>query len=125
MSRPTDERSLPADERRRPAEERRGMDAKALARARGDALRVRTRRIRRSVAGLTVTLFVLVFGIVYVQLASGHDPALVARKTSSTAEAGTREATGATEATGSTEASSASGAGEEASSPSAVTTSQS
>jgi hypothetical protein len=50
--------------------------ARALARERREAIRERTRRIRRSVAGLTVTAFAVVFLIVYVQLASGHDPAL-------------------------------------------------
>jgi hypothetical protein len=54
------------------------MDARALASSRREALRRRTRRIRRSVAALAVTLFGLVFAIVYVQLASGHDPGLAA-----------------------------------------------
>lgn len=132
----------------RPADESRPMEAKALARARSEALRVRTRRIRRSVAGLAVTLFVLVFAVVYVQLASGHDPALVAnaRRRAASAQgtsAATRtssssgaaeaasggEATGTTESTTDSEATtsgeSSSSSGEESSSPSAVTTSQS
>jgi hypothetical protein len=127
------------------------MDARALTRTRRDALRARTRRIRHAVAGVTATLFVLVFAVVYVQLASGHDPALVANarkhatgvhsessaaKGSSTATgaAGTAEATDTTEATGATEATSTgptestdstgSSSGEE-SSATAVTTSQS
>ena len=54
------------------------LDALALARSRREAMRRRARRIRRSVAGLAVTLFGVAFLIVYVQLASGHDPALVA-----------------------------------------------
>ncbi len=54
------------------------MDARALASSRREALGRRTRRIRRSVAGLAVTMFALVFAIVYVQLASGNDPALSA-----------------------------------------------
>src|ERR1700677_4577303 len=33
---------------------------------------------RHAVAGVTATLFVLVFAVVYAQLATGHDPALVA-----------------------------------------------
>jgi hypothetical protein len=123
------------------------MDARALARARRDALRARTRRIRHAVAGVAATLFVLVFAVVYVQLASGHDPALVANarkhatavhsessaatKGSSTAtgSAGTIEATGTAESTGATEAADATEATEsssgEESSASAVTTSQS
>jgi uncharacterized membrane protein YgcG len=54
------------------------LDARTLARRHRDALRRRTRRIRRSVAGLALALFAAAFLIVYVQLASGHDPALVA-----------------------------------------------
>lgn len=56
------------------------MEAATLARSRREAMRARTRRIRRSVAGLAVTLFVVVFAIVLVQLASGHDPALLAAR---------------------------------------------
>jgi hypothetical protein len=41
-------------------------------------MRRRTRRIRRSVAAFSATLFAVAFMVVYVQLASGHDPALVA-----------------------------------------------
>jgi hypothetical protein len=54
------------------------LDARALARRHRAALRQRTLRIRRSVAGLALALFAAAFLIVYVQLASGHDPALVA-----------------------------------------------
>jgi hypothetical protein len=39
-------------------------------------MRVRAQRIRRTVAGLALALFVAAFLGVYVQLASGHDPAL-------------------------------------------------
>lgn len=114
-------------------------DARALARGHRDAVRRRTRRIRRSVAGLAVTLFALAFLVVYVQLASGHDPALVANAekraatsssvthkssssgTSTAARESSSESSGASESsatsTGTTEAS--------GSSASAVTTSQS
>jgi hypothetical protein len=54
------------------------LRAKALAGSRREAMRLRARRIRRAVAGFAVTLFVTAFLIVYVQLASGHDPALTA-----------------------------------------------
>ena len=53
------------------------LHARTLAASRREALRLRARRIRRAVAGLAVTLFATAFLIVYVQLASGHDPALV------------------------------------------------
>ena len=89
-------------------------------------MRLRARRIRQTVAGLAVALFSAAFLTVYVQLASGHDPALTAaakRRVSSTASsAPSRE----TEARGS-EAVEAS-TGEEAATgegPSSVTSRQS
>jgi uncharacterized membrane protein YgcG len=54
------------------------LRARALARDRREAMRRRTRRIRRSVASLAAVLFSTAFLVIYVQLASGHDPALVA-----------------------------------------------
>ena len=50
----------------------------ALAGERREALRRRARRIRRTVAAFAASLFSAAFLVVYVQLASGHDPALVA-----------------------------------------------
>jgi hypothetical protein len=87
------------------------LDARALARTRLEAMRRRTRHIRRSVAALALALFVASFAIVYVQLASGHDPALVANA---------RKRAAAVSA-----ASSSTGAGESSTGASAVTTSQS
>jgi hypothetical protein len=52
------------------------LSPRALAQSRRAAMRLRARRIRRSVAGLTIGIFVAAFLAVYVQLASGHDPAL-------------------------------------------------
>ncbi len=54
------------------------QQARALAESRRVAMRARARRIRRSVACLALALFAAAFLGVYVQLASGHDPALVA-----------------------------------------------
>jgi hypothetical protein len=115
--------------------------ARALAGSRREAMRGRARRIRRAVAGLAVALFATAFLIVYVQLASGHDPALVANaakrrptavSASQSSGADTSESTSeAEEAFGaSSEASSSSGdsssaGGESSSGASAVTTSQS
>ena len=59
-------------------------DQSGLAGSRRAALRRRVLRIRRSVAGLAAALFSAAFLAVYVQLASGHDPAL-SSKTSATA----------------------------------------
>jgi hypothetical protein len=71
-------RSASAPERQRAIE---------LARERREAIRLRARRIRRSVGALTATLFSVAFLVIYVQLASGHDPALVANaKRTSTAK---------------------------------------
>jgi phosphoglycerol transferase MdoB-like AlkP superfamily enzyme len=107
---------------------------------------LRTRKIRRSVAGLTLGLFTAAFLAVYVQLASGHDPALsanaerrnlstslVASTSSTTAANAARKATAeraaaakkaaAEKATAETAA--AEEAAAESSGPAAVTTSQS
>ena len=118
-------------------------DAKALARERRDAIRRRGRRIRRTVAAVAVTLFAAAFLVVYVQLASGHDPALVAnaerraastsvsRESSSPAatSASSAETGSASEAGGTTETSeaseSAAPSSETSSGPSTVSTSQS
>ncbi|HEX3518610.1 MAG TPA: hypothetical protein VHT29_06210 [Solirubrobacteraceae bacterium] len=54
------------------------LDPTALARSRREGMLLRTRKIRRSVAGLALGLFTAAFLAVYVQLASGHDPALTA-----------------------------------------------
>ena len=104
-------------------------------------MRRRARRIRRSVAGLAATVFIGVFLVVYVQLASGHDPALVAaaarrrvattstdksRKSPSAESGSTTESASRDESSGSEASSgSASSSGSEESSASAVTTSQS
>jgi hypothetical protein len=85
-----------------------GMDAKALARARREALRAHTLRIRRSVAALAVAMFVLAFAAVYVQLASGHDPALLAAARRRAA-ASSAERTGASSERASTQASGSEG----------------
>jgi hypothetical protein len=108
-------------------------------------MRLRARRIRRVVAGLAVTLFATAFLIVYVQLASGHDPALVANAAkrhattvsasqssagdtseSTSSELGaTEEAAGAASETTSSTGDPSSAGGESSVGASAVTTSQS
>ncbi len=116
------------------------LDARALARTRLEAMRRRTRRIRRSVAGLALALFAASFTIVFVQLASGHDPSLVAnaRKRAAAASAtssaggesasGESSSVGESSATGESSSASESGfseSGESSTGASAVTTSQS
>ena len=117
-------------------------DGRALASSRRAAMRRRATRIRRSVAGLSLGVFTAAFLAVYVQLASGHDPALTSSKGSATvssaAVAGSVRTTSsgskAPETAATSAVASASGSGEssgaesdssESSSPAAVTTSQS
>jgi hypothetical protein len=119
------------------------LRARALAGSRREAMRMRARRIRRAVAGLAVTLFATAFLIVYVQLASGHDPALVANAakrraaavstistgsestSSSGSPSGTEGASGESSETSSSTGDSSSSSGESSSGAAAVTTSQS
>jgi hypothetical protein len=120
---------------RRPAADPAGrLRARALAARRRAELRRRARRIRRSVASLAVVLFLCAFAVVYVQLASGHDPALSTdRRTSSpaaTVGAATEGTSRSTSQSGessseSSAAPSSSGEGESSQGASAVTSSQS
>jgi uncharacterized membrane protein YgcG len=105
-------------------------DGRDLARQKLIAMRRRARRIRRLVAALAAATFTAAFLAVYVQLASGHDPALsAAAKKSSTSTA--HQANGASQGTatsasgGESSASSSSGSGESSGGPSAVATAQS
>ena len=122
------------------------LDARALARSRRAAMHRRARRIRRSIVSLTAALFSAAFLAIYVQLASGHDPALSKARTTTSATlastpttktTATRSATtstsspsASTESSASSgaatkEASSSSSANESSKSASAVTTSHS
>lgn len=106
------------------------LSARALARTHREAMRRRARRIRRSVACFAVATFIAAFGTVYVQLASGHDPALVAdarrAASASTLSASTSSAKDtSTSSSESSSGSSSSNSDESSNSASAVTTSQS
>jgi hypothetical protein len=131
------------------------LTGKALAASRRAAIRRRTLNIRRSVATVAATLFSAAFLTLYVQLASGHDPALsragAKQATSATASSGVTRSANASSTSTAAEASSApgqtsgsesqassassgnesssgsssAGAGESSQTPSAVTTSQS
>jgi len=114
------------------------LDPKTLARIRRDAMRLRARSIRRSVTGLAVALFTAAFVGIYVQLASGHDPALSKRQTTTSTTAAKSETESSTSSgeTASSESSSSgseetsgesssTGSEETTESPSAVTTRQS
>jgi hypothetical protein len=106
---------------------------------RSQQIKRRVRRIRRSVAAFAGTLFTVAFLGIYVQLASGHDPALLATahrrastsattahtdkaSTSSASEASTTQSSKSTSPASSGGASSSSGSTESSSS---ITTSQS
>jgi cytoskeletal protein RodZ len=62
--------------------------ARMHARERVATMRLRARRIRRSVVALAATVFTATFLVVYVQMASGHDPALTAAVKRSAAASG-------------------------------------
>ncbi len=53
-------------------------NAMRLAARKRAAVQRRTRRIRSAIAAVSVSLFIAAFSVVYIQLASGHDPALTA-----------------------------------------------
>jgi hypothetical protein len=63
---------MPARERVKPTRE----EALAIAERRKAARRARTKRIRRAIAVVSVVAFIGPFGLIYSQLAAGHDPAL-------------------------------------------------
>jgi hypothetical protein len=46
------------------------------------ARRARLYRLRRSVAAVAVSVFLALFATIYVQMATGHDPALASSQTS-------------------------------------------
>jgi cytoskeletal protein RodZ len=121
-----------AKQPRRPSSEQ--LDPRALARSRRSAMRRRVHRIRRAVVGFAAALFAVAFLAVYVQLASGHDPALSAKKGTTTTPTATTSSTPTTssESSASSSSASAGSSGESSSSgtestqgTSAVTTSQS
>ncbi|HEY3829654.1 MAG TPA: hypothetical protein VGL57_10710 [Solirubrobacteraceae bacterium] len=85
-------------------------EARARALAKHVALRRGAKRIRKSVAGLALALFIAAFAGIYVQLASGHDPALAVSAQRRGAVRVTSGTSGTSQSTGA---------------PSAVTTSQS
>jgi hypothetical protein len=112
------------------------LDARALAGSRRSAMRHRVHRIRRAIAGLAAALFAAAFLGVYVQLASGHDPALSTKKptTMTTTMAAPKKTavsqaassgSSSAEPSESTSESSSSASKESTRSTSAVTTSQS
>ena len=116
-----------ASSERSPSYSREQLSASGLARSRRAAIRRRARRIRRVVASFAALLFSTVFLVVYVQLASGHDPALSKKHTAATAVVNTASTAGNTSTSKSTKSSTTapSTSTESTKTASAVTTSQS
>jgi hypothetical protein len=63
------------------------MTPAEIAREHANRKRARIHRIRVRVATLTVTLFIAVFAVIYVQMVQGHDPALAKNTTTSASSA--------------------------------------
>jgi hypothetical protein len=102
-------------------------DPKALARIKLAERRLRIRKLRRNVIAVSVTVFVAVWGVIFVTLASGNDPVLSAKAQSATTATTSGSTSGST-STGSGSGSSAttsSGSGSGSSGVSSVTTQQS
>jgi Na+/H+ antiporter NhaD/arsenite permease-like protein len=102
-------------------------DPQALARARREAKRRRTNRIRKSVAAATLTLFVAFFSTIYAQMASGNDPSLssTTKKTATAVATSSRKAKATSSSSSGSTTTSTSSSGSTSSSPSPVTTQQS
>jgi hypothetical protein len=100
------------------------------------ARRARIRRLRLRAVGTTLAVFMVVWGVVFVRLTTGHDPALTASAARSQASQSAVTATSAatpSASAGTTSSSSGSGSGSgssgssssSSSAPAAVQTSQS
>jgi uncharacterized membrane protein YgcG len=62
-----------------------GVDPRALARVKLAERRQHLRRLRRTVVAIAAALFVALWGVIFVTLASGHDPVLTANAKSAVA----------------------------------------
>jgi hypothetical protein len=99
--------------------------AGSLAGQRRAAMSLRARRIRRRVAGMAAAVFTVAFLAVYVQLASGHDPALSSRtSTAAKASSTTSTSSGSTSSSGASESSGSSSATESGTTASSPSTSK-
>lgn len=101
-------------------------DTKRLVDERLRARRRRSGRIRKRVLAAAGSTFVLAWGVIFVQLVSGHDPALAKRSTTSTSSRGSAATAGqsGTSSSGTSSGSSSSGSSSSGST-SPLTTSQS
>src|SRR5579871_5550438 len=70
------------------------------------ARRRRVRRLRKQMTALAVTLFIALWGVIFYQLVSGHDPVLSAKASTSTTRLTTTTSSPTTSSSGSTTSSS-------------------
>lgn len=89
----------------------------------GERVRRRKALLRRRIVAGAVAVFMAAWGTIFVQLASGHDPALAGRATATATAEG--KASGESSSGSSSQSDSSYSAGSAQSSPSPVTTSQS
>ncbi len=85
--------------------------------------RERVARVRRQVTALAVAVFLVLWGLIFFQLVTGHDPALAAKKTSATTTTSSPITTSSSGSTSSATSSSSTSASSSSATP--VTTSQS
>lgn len=104
---------------------RQGLDSRELVAQRLRARRHRVRLVRKRVVATGGAIFALAWGVIFVQLVSGHDPALSHGKTrtsaSSTSSGGTSSGSGSSGLTGSSGSTGSGSAGSQASSPGSAT----
>ena len=82
--------------RRPPSDERASCDPRSAARDRRLARQRRTRTIRKRVAVGTLTLFLAAWSAIFVQMVSGHDPALARKANGTTSATSTSTSTSST-----------------------------
>lgn len=101
-------------------------DARQIGAERLQARRRRTKVIRKRVVALAVTGFLALWGVIFAQLVSGHDPALGAGTgATTTTTANTTTTSGSTSGAATSSSSRSSGSSGASASASPVTTSQS
>jgi hypothetical protein len=113
---------LPRQPRSAGTADARRAQAQALGRERLDARRARIHRIRVRAVGIGVALFVALWGLIFVQLVSGHDPVLAANAKASGSSSSSGSAATTTGSSGSS-GSSASNLGSASSSSGSSTSS--
>lgn len=99
--RPTVAQDHPGDERR--------AQARMIGRERLRARRARIHRIRVRMVGIGVAVFVALWGVIFVQLVTGHDPVLAAQTKTAAASSGSANSSGSVSSSGGTSSGSSGG----------------